>query len=108
MWSWIKCVLVSSLLVASGGGLEGHQAAPLFSRSMLHAHNCYPEDNRWADRIERALGTTSGPVAIEQDLVWAVDANGLGRSVVSHGAPLSGTEPTLEAHFFGRVAPVMR
>lgn len=108
MWSRIRCVLVLSLLVASGGVLQGRQTVPLFSESMLHAHNCYPEDNRWADRIERALGTTRRPVAIEQDVVWAVDAAGHGRSVVSHGAPLSGTEPTLEAHFFERVAPLMR
>lgn len=77
-------------------------------RVFLHAHNCYPEDGQWADRLARALKTGVRPIAIEQDLVWAVDsATGRGRSVVSHGAPLSGTEPTLEEHFFERMTPLL-
>lgn len=70
----------------------------------LHAHNCYPEQGQFADRLERAL-SIGLPVAIEQDLVWTVNDQGEGRSVVSHGAPLTGGEPTLEEHFFARVRP---
>jgi hypothetical protein len=74
----------------------------------LHAHNCYPEKGRWGDRIERALAVRTSGVAIEQDVAWFVDpATGRGRSVVSHDAKADGTEPTLEAHFFGRVRPLM-
>jgi hypothetical protein len=72
------------------------------SRVWLHAHNCYPDEGRGADRLWRAVGAARGPVAIEQDLVW--DA-ARGTSVVSHDAALSGDEPTLEAHFFAKVAP---
>lgn len=70
-------------------------------RVTLDAHNAYPYQDRWADRIDRALGT-GFPVAIEQDLVWRN-----GRSIVSHGEPFTGAEPTLEAYFFTRIRPLM-
>ena len=74
----------------------------------LHAHNCYPEKGLWADRLDRALAVRSSGVAIEQDVAWLVDpATGRGRSVVSHDAKPDGREPTLEAHFFDRVRPLM-
>ncbi len=73
----------------------------------LHAHNCYPEKGQWGDRIERALATRPAMLAIEQDVAWAVDAQGRGRSVVSHEAKPTGEEPTLEAHFFDRVRPLI-
>lgn len=78
---------------AWGGFLPGE-------RVLLDAHNCYPEQGRWADRLERALGT-GVPVAIEQDLVWVMDeATGEARSIVSHGKPFTGEEPSLEDYFF--------
>ena len=47
-------------------------------------------------------------IAIEQDVAWFVDpATGRGRIVVSHDAKPDGTEPTLEAHFFDRVRPLV-
>jgi hypothetical protein len=77
------------------------------ARSLLDAHNCYPDDGHWADRIDRALGT-GAPVAIEQDLVWRCGPDGSACApVVSHGAPLEGQEPTLDAYFFERVRPMM-
>ena len=84
------------------------QPHPIPARVTLHAHNCFPEEGHWTDRLDRALGTGTVPIAIEQDLVWAVDAGtGAGRSVLSHGAPLTGGEPTLEDHFFQRVRPIV-
>ncbi|MBI1353600.1 MAG: hypothetical protein GC160_04585 [Acidobacteria bacterium] len=74
---------------------------------MLDAHNCYPYEGRWADRIERALAQPL-PLAIEQDLRWYEDpAGGEGRALVAHDPPLSGHEPTLEAYFFERIRPLM-
>src|SRR5262245_11255660 len=73
-------------------------------RSLLHAHNCYPEDGKWADRLERALGTRLSPIAIEQDLVWSPARR---QPVVSHGPPLTGTEPTLDDYFFKRLTPIL-
>jgi hypothetical protein len=76
------------------------------NRPVADAHNCYPEDGKWADRIDRAL-STGFPVAIEQDLAWYVPPNGPGRVVVSHSAKTTGSEPTLQAYFFERVRPIV-
>jgi len=77
------------------------------SRPVLDAHNCYPYDGRWADRIDRALGT-GFPVSIEQDLAWYVDpATGKGRAVVTHSAKTNGSEPTLREYFFERVRSIV-
>ena len=74
----------------------------------LHAHNCYPEKGQWGDRIQRALAVRTSDIAIEQDVAWFVDpSTGRGRIVVSHDAKPDGTEPTLEAHFFDRVRPIV-
>jgi hypothetical protein len=76
-------------------------------RPVLDAHNCYPYDGRWTDRIDRALGT-GFPVSIEQDLAWYVDpASGKGRVVVTHSAKTNGSEPTLRQYFFERVRPTV-
>ena len=71
------------------------------NRSVFDAHNCYPYKGQYADRIERALAT-GYPVGIEQDIALA---NGV--PVVSHDAKTTGSEPTLRAHFFERVRPLV-
>lgn len=76
-------------------------------RPVLDAHNCYPYDGRWADRIDRAL-KTGFPVAIEQDLAWYVDpASGKGRVVVSHQAKTNASDPAERDYFFERVRPLV-
>src|SRR5215469_7984296 len=70
------------------------------SRVLLDAHNCYPYDGKWADRIDRALSTGT-PLAIEQDLVWFH-----GRSLVAHENP-TGDEPTMKQYFFERIRPLV-
>ena len=78
------------------------------SRVWMHAHNCYPIDGAWQDRLTRALGTRLPWVAIEQDLVWVPNAAGTGgKIVVAHDAPALGDEPTLEMHLFQRVRPLL-
>ena len=71
------------------------------------AHNCYPYEGQWSDRIDRALaGGTPG--AIEQDLFWyRPDPSRPGRSVVAHGLPVRGSEPGMEQYFFERVRPLV-
>jgi len=80
-------------------------------RVVLDAHNCYPYNGRWADRIDRALSLGS-PIAIEQDLVWFRDpATGKGRSLVAHddsskpALGLTGAEPSMRDYFFERIRP---
>jgi hypothetical protein len=76
-------------------------------RVLLDAHNCYPYQGRWNDRIDRAL--KSGlPVAIEQDAVWLKnEETGTYKSIVSHGSPYTGEEPTLAEYFFERIRPIV-
>ena len=101
----VAVVLASVLRTAALPAADSLQPG---TRVWLHAHNCYPEKGEWTDRLDRALSTGARHVAIEQDLAWFVDpATGRGRSVVSHEAKANGSEPTLEAHFFSRVRPMM-
>jgi hypothetical protein len=83
------------------------KAAAPGGRVLLDAHNCYPYDGKWADRIDRALATGL-PLAIEQDLVWWTDpATQTARSIVSHGEPITGKEPSMKDYFFERVRPIV-
>ncbi|PWU06751.1 MAG: hypothetical protein C5B51_11610 [Terriglobia bacterium] len=76
-------------------------------RPVLDAHNCYPYEGQWTDRLDRAL-RLGFPVAIEQDLTWHIDrATGEGRVVVSHTDKTAGNEPTLRDHFFEHVRPIV-
>ena len=99
-------ILASTPHAALQGRQSGWAGAP-GARVLLDAHNCYPDGGRWADRIDRALATGL-PVAIEQDLVWFRDPrSGVSRSILSHGEPFTGTEPSLATHFFERIRPVV-
>jgi hypothetical protein len=76
-------------------------------RPLVDAHNCYPYEGKWNDRVHRAL-ESGFPVAIEQDLAWYVDpATGKGRVVVSHSGKTTGSEPALRDYFFEQVRPVI-
>lgn len=92
----VLCIALCAFASTLGAG-EGFQPG---ARVLLDAHNCYPYDGRWADRIDRALSTGT-PLAIEQDLVWFD-----GRSLVAHENP-SGGEPTMKQYFFERIRPLV-
>jgi hypothetical protein len=77
------------------------------ARVVLDAHNCYPYYEWWFDRIDRALAAGT-PLAIEQDLLWARNPQtGYTRSILSHGAQATGTEPEMRDYFFERVRPIV-
>lgn len=77
------------------------------SRTVMDAHNCYPYFEWWYDRIDRALSAGT-PLAIEQDLAWHTDPKtGRSWSVVTHGEPTYGNEPTMEQYFFEKVRPIV-
>jgi hypothetical protein len=112
----VSCALLASLPsfdargpMASAASLPADDRALVpGSRVWMHAHNCYPVDGAWQDRLTRALGTGLPWVAIEQDLVWVPNAAGTGgQIVVAHDTPARGDEPTLETHFFQRVRPLL-
>ena len=86
--------------------LAAQQSAP-GARTVTDAHNCYPYFEWWSDRIDRALAAGT-PVAIEQDLAWHTDPRtGRSWSVVTHGEPTYGNEPTMDEYFFARVKPIV-
>jgi hypothetical protein len=95
----------TSLLLSS---LQGQQLSSLHGdRPFVDAHNCYPYDGRWTDRIDRAL-STGFPVGIEQDMAWYVDpATGKGRAVVTHSAKTNAADPELRQYFFEHVRPII-
>ena len=100
------CALVAVALLCAQPSASAQ--ARVIRGPLLHAHNCYPEDGRWADRIERALKLGLDQVAIEQDLAWVPASGGKpARSVVSHTDKPTGAEPTLDDYFFARVRPIM-
>ena len=59
----IRIVLAAAVAAQTPAGYEPGR------RVLLDAHNAYPYEGRWSDRIDRALATGL-PLAIEQDLVW--------------------------------------
>jgi hypothetical protein len=111
----MRTLSISAIVVMCGLGAfaHGHSAlaqtpAILGGRPLLHAHNAYVEEGRWADRIDRALATGQVPLVIEQDIAYAArNEPGIDRSVVSHDDELKGSEPPLRQHFFDRVRPII-
>jgi hypothetical protein len=95
-----------ALLVSCCCSLNAQRLDP-GTRTVMDAHNCYPYSEWWGDRIDRALSAGT-PVAIEQDLAWHTDPKtGRSWSVVTHGEPTSGNEPTMDQYFFERVRPIV-
>ncbi|MDQ3212315.1 MAG: hypothetical protein M3Q85_06560 [Acidobacteriota bacterium] len=105
----IRRLLVFSCLLTLGACARVYGPADALTpgtRVLLDAHNCYPYDGRWPERIERALGAGL-PLAVEQDLAWYVDpGTGIARSAVTHGEPFTGTEPSMREYFFERIRPL--
>src|SRR5437879_3713957 len=93
--------------VVPGSQLTTQVAITPGSRVLMDAHNCYPYRGQWTDRIERALKTGT-PLAIEQDLFWYTDPHTRqSQSLVTHGKPIHGNEPTMHDYFFERIRPLM-
>ena len=97
----VCCILVAAVLsIPLALSFARTPPAPLpalrpGTRVVLDAHNCYPYFEWWTDRIDRALSAGT-PLAIEQDLLWTKNTKtGEAKSVVSHGAPATGEEPSL-------------
>jgi hypothetical protein len=82
-----------------GGAAPGH-------RVLVDAHNAYPYDGRFDDRVPRALAT-GVPLAIEQDIAWCGTSPGHMEPVVAHDTKCRGDEPTLQHYFFDRVGPLL-
>jgi hypothetical protein len=72
------------------------------SRTVVLAHNAYPDHGQYTDRLDRVIAT-GRPVVVEQDLAW-ID----GKSLMIHGAKNADkADPTLDSYFFPRIKPLM-
>ena len=72
------------------------------ARTLMLAHNAYPDEGKYGDRLDRAI-RSGAPFVVEEDLVWVN-----GRSLVIHNAKAASADsPTLESYFFPRVAPMI-
>lgn len=72
------------------------------ARTLMLAHNAYPDHGKYADRLDRAIAA-GVPFAVEEDLSW-VD----GKSLLIHGSKSSGKDdPNLESYFFPKIRPVI-
>jgi hypothetical protein len=102
-------IIVSACLLPGHGQENRNQFFDLNrGKTLLNAHNCYPYSGKWADRIDRALGTGT-PLAIEQDISIYVDpVTHEWIPKVAHEHPfVHAQEPTLEHYFFDRVKPIV-
>jgi len=90
--------LAASLAVAAAV----HSTFEPGARTLMLAHNAYPEDGKYGDRLDRAI-SAGVPFVVEEDLVW-VD----GRSLIIHNQKaVSPDAPTLESYFFPKVASIV-
>lgn len=107
--TWARLLAWSAIVIAASNAIAQHSDLQFLNqnRPIVDAHNCYPYDGQWNDRVQRALHS-GFPVSIEQDLAWYMDpATGQGRVVVSHTPHPTGAEPTLRNYFFEQVRPVV-
>jgi hypothetical protein len=92
----------AALLLAAGIGAAVKSNYVPGTRTVVLAHNAYPDHGKYGDRLDRALAAGT-PFVVEEDLAW-VD----GRSLLIHGAKnASADDPTLENYFFPKVRPVI-
>ena len=106
MTSRITLAAALAVCLLSENGLAQPGFGP-GQRVLLDAHNAYPQNDRWTDRIDRALATGL-PVAIEQDLYWSRDrTTGRLEILVAHDTTELDRAPTLEAYFFEKIRPIM-
>ncbi len=106
--TWAGASVSALALAVFGAGAPADSGFVPGARVVTDAHNCYPYNGRWADRITRALALGT-PVAIEQDLLWHTDPQThRSRSVLSHeDRHAEGSEPGMREYFFERIRPLM-
>ena len=99
-------LLLASLLMFEGMALGQADGFLPGQRVLLDAHNCYPYEDKWMDRVDQALAAGL-PLGIEMDLVWDTTKPEAPRVVVRHGGKAKGNEPALKDYFFEKVRPIV-
>lgn len=94
----ILLIAIAALAFAAGAKNTFSPGA----RTLMLAHNAYPDDGKYGDRLDRAI-SAGVPFVVEEDLVW-VD----GKSLLIHAAKAAGPDsPTIESYFFPKVKPII-
>jgi hypothetical protein len=92
------CIVLGAAMAAS----KTENSFSPGARTLMLAHNAYPDHGKYADRLDRAI-EAGLPFVVEEDLAW-MD----GRSFLIHGAKSAASaDPTLEEYFFPKVRPLM-
>jgi len=95
---WGAAALAVSFAFAAGAPSTFAPGA----RTLVLAHNAYPDEGKYADRLDRVIAA-GVPFVVEEDLVWVN-----GRSLLIHNEKAANAEsPTLESYFFPKVAPIV-
>lgn len=95
----ILAPVIASLAIHAKGHSSNFEPG---ARTLMLAHNAYPDEGKYGDRLDRAI-SAGVPFTVEEDLVW-VD----GKSLLIHSAKAaSANSPTLESYFFPKVKPVI-
>jgi hypothetical protein len=91
--------LSASIAIAAGNHSSPFEPG---ARTLMLAHNAYPDEGKYADRLDRTI-SAGVPFVVEEDLIW-VD----GKSLLIHNAKAASPDsPTLESYFFPKVRPIM-
>ena len=99
--SHVLCIVLAAAVAA--------QSPPDYApgrRVLLDAHNAYPYQGRWNDRIDRALATGTRSPSNRISCGARPRRRTPAHSIVSHGEPFTGDEPTLR-DFFERIRPIV-
>ncbi len=90
------------LCIFAGTPAQAQKPVTPGARTIVLAHNAYPDHGKYEDRLDRAIAAGM-PFAVEEDLAWIN-----GKSLLIHGAKnASADDPTLESYFFPKVRPLM-
>ena len=98
----IAC-FAAALLIALTAAAKVHQ--PPFApgvRTMMLAHNAYPYEGQYGDRLDRVIAA-GVPFVVEEDLNW-INGKSL---LIHHEKFASADSPTLESYFFPKVKPII-
>lgn len=95
------CLALASCAFA-GTAMQAQRTVTPGTRTLVLAHNAYPDHGKYEDRLDRAIASGT-PFVVEEDLAWIN-----GRSLLIHGSKnVSENDPTLESYFFPKVKPLM-
>src|SRR5271156_1068041 len=85
---WISFLTLAGLVASVAIAAKTSPFTP-GARTLMLAHNAYPDDGKYGDRLDRVIAS-GVPFVVEEDLVW-VD----GKSLLIHNAKAAGPDSRL-------------